>query len=214
MTTDFCRSLVGGGFSCHFQCTEDTGALLVLGDSATSEEIHPGLAFEKYVRKHYTSWHTFAVEEDLAPKAEDVFIVTSVVKTSKWTVAVFREKGEELDISLSGGFEPYASASISASMSQHLSLSGENHSGPLHRFGKKCDSSEKEPARDQCVFLSGYKPPRRINIPLMLRAAADHDRDSGSPPPESPDALVHSEIDTKESGVYLCELSDTPFVCL
>lgn len=191
----------------------------MLNDYATSEDVHQGHVFETYIRKHHENWCSFARNHcGLSLRPEEIMLVKGCVKTTEWAVAAFLDKGTSHEISFQAGVEPYARAGFSVSVSSHVSVSVEYRSGPTHHDTHGSTSSQSSsfvrPAvGDQCIFVAAYKLKRRRLGPVKIVAAADHNRDHGSP--SSDDDMV--DISMSESASDdddVCVHPQPPVVCI
>ncbi|KAI0937984.1 hypothetical protein AcV7_003303 [Taiwanofungus camphoratus] len=173
----------GGGAGFHFECTDDQGAILVLKDSATREEMHPSRKMKNYMFKNIQSWHSFAVDKlDVEIELEGIMFVRGWVKTTEWAVAAVLHEGRSAKVSFNGDFGLPAEASFEFSASQEVSASYAHRSGPPRKKKEKGEKSkakknslDAEPYKaDQCVFLHYYKlKKRRFFGPKRLEAAAE-----------------------------------------
>lgn len=100
-----CRDGVGVG--CHFICTRNEGALLVLREPASREICLQLYKMKKHMALNIETWHGFARDVlNLDLKLEHIIFVTGVVKTTDCSVlAITRaDEGSSAKVSFNGDF--------------------------------------------------------------------------------------------------------------
>lgn len=190
-------SVAEAGVTYHFTCNEDQGALLLLKDHATTQEIHPSSPhFIEYMRKHYLDWCRFAREKrGLALEPEELVFVRGWVKTTEWAVAAFLDRGCEQELSFEAEAGSFAKAKFSIATSHQQSTSVMHRTGP-HR-ADECMRTVP-PKQDQCVFLSYFKL-KRYPLFGVVKIAANSEPKDDIPPRTPPgdgspaDALLIQE---------------------
>ncbi|TBU28366.1 hypothetical protein BD311DRAFT_663481 [Dichomitus squalens] len=76
--------------SLSFECSTDTGALLLLGPPAMKCALSQRRHIMNYLREHVDAWHTHAAENlGLGVRLEELMFVSGTTKTDKWACAVF-----------------------------------------------------------------------------------------------------------------------------
>lgn len=184
---------LGAGY--RFSCNAEQGALLLLKDHATAQQIHPSSPhFINYMRKNYQNWCKFARDtRGLALEPEQLVLVRGWVKTTEWAVAAFLHGGSEQELSFQAEAGSFAKAKFSVAVSQNHSSSVLHRSGP--RRAATCDEGEvSPPPQDQCVFLSYFKLKRSPLFKLRMKivAAAEPKDDRQHTPPA--DGEPHDEL--------------------
>ncbi|KAJ6561702.1 hypothetical protein B0H19DRAFT_943391, partial [Mycena capillaripes] len=71
---------VGSSITCRFQSKE--GAILVLPQGASRQDLLPLESFCTHVKKHSARWYLYT--RDYVPSAGSLFVVTGCDKTSSW----------------------------------------------------------------------------------------------------------------------------------
>ncbi|KAH9933270.1 hypothetical protein B0H21DRAFT_699524, partial [Amylocystis lapponica] len=183
----------------HFRCTDEQGALLIMKEPATREELAPTRKMANYMRQNFQNWHTFATEAcDLDIQREDIIFVRGWVKTAEWAVAAFVYEGRAAQLTFNGDFAAGANAAFTLAMDTDVTVFPEYNMGPRGMFQqgrgfslRGTASSDADAAEDQlheqCVFLHYYKMRIRLFWPRVMKAAAgplhpprdhdDHDAD-------------------------------------
>ncbi|KZT00242.1 uncharacterized protein LAESUDRAFT_764782 [Laetiporus sulphureus 93-53] len=171
------------GFEC--ECTDDRGALLVVGSPVVREELHRSVSMGPYMKKNMNRWVSFAQTQlDLDITEDEIVWVCGHVKTSQWAVGAYLHQSKGAKISFSGDLGLPASASFSVHTSETALPSYEHRSGPKKRrtlteVGKsqqtshgptrntdregsrrhRCKAPDDKP--DQCIFIHFIKMKRR-----------------------------------------------------
>ncbi|KAF8575467.1 hypothetical protein K439DRAFT_1369932, partial [Ramaria rubella] len=85
---------IGGSVS--FQCSRQSGAVLIPGDDADRQDALRKLSFFNYIRQYHGSWLVFANESrERGIDLNDLVLVTGCDRTSAWAVAAFSDKSNE-----------------------------------------------------------------------------------------------------------------------
>ncbi|KAH9949139.1 WD40 repeat-like protein [Amylocystis lapponica] len=192
--------LGGGGAGLQFQCTDEQGALLVMKEPATREELHPSRRMANYMRQNHQSWYTFATEVcDLDIEREDIIFVRGWVKTAEWAVAAFVHEGRAAQLTFSGDFTAGANASFTLATATNVTVLPEVSAGPrgMVQQGRRASlritgppdlDAAQDQLHEQCVFLHYYKMKMRFFWPRVMKAAAG--------PHELPSSGDHDYNDT------------------
>ncbi|KAJ7614150.1 hypothetical protein FB45DRAFT_1111275, partial [Roridomyces roridus] len=86
------------GSSLSFTIQSKQGAILVLPEGATRENLLPVEAFRAHVRKSSAQWYNFA--RDRLPMSGSLFVVTGCDKTASWGIATVSETRGTIGFSL------------------------------------------------------------------------------------------------------------------
>ena len=156
----------------RYQCTESSGAILLLKRAGHFEFLDCRLHIKSYMLEHFSRWYDFANSSlGIGLQDKEILFVSGFIKTGNWAEAAFRNRGSNGELSISGGFLPLASVSgeFSASMSRCDSPALFYRSGPA-RSGQE----GTEENADQCIFLHYYKMKRSLLWPDIRAAAGPH----------------------------------------
>ncbi|KAJ6561708.1 hypothetical protein B0H19DRAFT_1233619 [Mycena capillaripes] len=82
VVTPLFPTTVGSSITFTFQSKE--GAILVLPEGASRQNLLPVETFRAYARKCSTQWYTFT--QDCLPSTESLFVVTGCDKTTSWAI--------------------------------------------------------------------------------------------------------------------------------
>ncbi|KZT00235.1 uncharacterized protein LAESUDRAFT_666522 [Laetiporus sulphureus 93-53] len=197
------KSSVGGqtegtGAGSTFECTEDNGAILVLGAPAIRHRLRHGRRIKTYIRTHLRNWHTFAVKRlDLDLSEDDIIFVSGWVKTTAWSLAAFAGDAKNARITFSADGDGVAGGCWQINEARDANWAFEYHSGPPsdgvrkneeRRINKAAAKNENDDGhrrgkQDQCVFLHYYKLKKRFLCIKSMKAMAE----PRSPSPGSDD---------------------------
>ena len=172
------------------------GACLFLKDRAVEDKILESCqSFRKYAAEHEPNWSEFFKSIQYNHKVSGIVLVTGVVKTSGWGIAVFAGGTSEQTITFSAPVGAFASTGggISFQNIEHPQMTlREGPSAPPARLAdsRKPDvvqAPNTPPPLDQTIFLRYVKIKYRVFGLLKTIVAAGSKRDdgrSGSPEPE------------------------------
>ena len=174
--------------------SEHEGACLFLKDRAVEDKILESCqSFRKYAAEHEPNWSEFFKSIQRNHKVSGIVLVTGVVKTSGWGIAVFAGGTSEQTITFSAPVGAFASTGggISFQNIEHPQMTlREGPSMPPVRLGDRRNPTQalNNPApQDQTIFLRYVKIKYRVFGLLKTIVAAGSKRDdgrSGSPEPE------------------------------
>lgn len=124
-----CRHGVGVG--CHFKCTDDQGALLVIKESASREILQSVRRMQNHMAKNIQSWLDFASDVlELDMKLEHIALVIGFVKTTEWAVSAVTREGKSAKVSFNGDFGIPVQVSFTGTTTQTRSANWISRSGP------------------------------------------------------------------------------------
>ena len=169
---------IAGGI--RYQCTADSGALLLLRDPADRTELNCKLHIRQYIVKNIESWKAFANDHlGIGLLEKDILFVSGFTKTTVWAATSFSDHSASGELSISGGPFSSIACNFRVSISNGTTTSISSRVGPANRLGSQrgSDSEPDSPAelpRDQCIFLNFYRSKRRMaRWPTSLRGGAD-----------------------------------------
>jgi hypothetical protein len=136
---------VGIGAGINFSCSCEKGAILVLPDGASREDLRRLVKFRHAAEQNAVAWYEYARHCGLEP--ESLYLITGCVKTNSWGVASIYNASREHGASLT-----FTASSI-AEMSASYNYSWETYSPADVRCGPKPPSK----VHNQCAFLRGFK---------------------------------------------------------
>ncbi|KAH9952622.1 hypothetical protein BC827DRAFT_240636 [Russula dissimulans] len=134
------------------------GALLHLPHDGQHLDVIRTKVFEDYIRDNVVTWFNWAQKKGLGvERMEDLILVSGCSLVTSWAAAVFVDHGEiSLAIhSLKGGGE---------------NISWGNIRGTVVHQNSRFDPN---PARDQCVFVRGFRAKRVFFPTRRIRAATE-----------------------------------------
>ncbi|KAH9919634.1 uncharacterized protein B0H18DRAFT_1195455 [Fomitopsis serialis] len=163
-----------------FECTDQQGAVLVLGSPAELQEVLHTKCMTTYMRKHIDNWVAFAESMGLDLPEDRIMFVKGWVKTTHWALAAFREKGENGRCYVHGGLGPMGSASLGVTISRSTQHVAEARCGPApasseasgNASGRREGVDQTKP-KNQCVLLHYFKCRRRWRAPKIIQAAGE-----------------------------------------
>ncbi|KAI0749240.1 hypothetical protein C8Q80DRAFT_1218489 [Daedaleopsis nitida] len=170
----------------RYQCSESSGAILLLRRPGNFEFLDCRLRIKAYMLEHFSRWYEFANSTlGIGLQDKEILFVSGFIKTADWAEAAFHSKGTSGELSITGGFQPIApvSAGFSVSMLRCESPALFYRSGPTRALAPattSSSSSQNGPASttetfDQCVFLHYYKMKSRRLWPTIRAAAEPQD---------------------------------------
>ncbi|TBU25438.1 hypothetical protein BD311DRAFT_669637 [Dichomitus squalens] len=182
-----------------FECSDDSGAMLVLHPSAVSKDIKSRKHVVAYIQSHFPEWMEFANGRfGLVLKDEQLMFVCGTTKTSRWAVAAFHgsycKKQGSISANLSSTFAfdfslAIANVQLPAAFYRvgppqngtHSSIPGRAMSDVTRDISwTQRDALNNDPLShkfDQCIFIHYFKAKRRTFLPLqVLRAGAGPDQ--------------------------------------
>ncbi|RPD72326.1 hypothetical protein L226DRAFT_546923 [Lentinus tigrinus ALCF2SS1-7] len=179
----------------RYQCSEESGALLMLKQPGHKTSLDCGMHIRRYMRAHLTNWCDFANGGHLGIglQEKDLIFVSGFVKTSVWATAAFQNNCSSGELLVTGGcFVPSASGEFRVSMSKGTIGSVFSNTGPRGRLSTLQAGSEAPTDSDQCIFLQYYKvKSRKLRLPAVMRAAAGpHEMEYGPDDDDSCDRPV------------------------
>ena len=168
--------------------SEHEGACLFLKDRAVEDKILESCqSFRKYAAEHEPNWSEFFKSIQYNHKVSGIVLVTGVVKTSGWGIAVFAGGTSEQTITFSAPVGAFASTGggISFQNIEHPQMTlREGPSIPPVRLTKKqnpdvVQAPNTPPPRDQTIFLRYVKIRYRFFRLLRQVVAASEMHDDG-----------------------------------
>lgn len=194
----------------RYECTEESGALLMLKQPAHKTYLDCKMYIRKYMRTHISDWCAFANDYyGIGLEEKDIIFVSGTTKTSVWAEAAFHNSSSKGELVIAGGcFVPSVSGEFRASISRSTDASVFSRAGPYDRISKwKGDDQAAVEKYDQSIFINYYKMKNRLwRRPAVMRAAAgphdmptcDDDDEFSQGSSESQEAL--SDDDSDEDG--------------
>ncbi|TFK83320.1 hypothetical protein K466DRAFT_498709 [Polyporus arcularius HHB13444] len=160
----------------RYQCSETSGALLMLKQSAHKTYIDCRMHIQKYVRAHMSNWLDFANGLlGIGLEEKDVIFISGHTKTSIWAETAFDQRSSGGELIIAGGcFVPSASGEFRVSMSHCAAAMVHAREGPLDRVTAwKAEGEEPVEKYDQSIFINYYKmKSRRFRSPTVMQGAA------------------------------------------
>ncbi|KAI0742978.1 hypothetical protein C8Q80DRAFT_1259448 [Daedaleopsis nitida] len=213
------------GAALRYQCSDDSGALLLLKRPGNTTYLDCDLHIKRYMRTHIQRWYEFAIDYlGIELEEQDIIFVSGFTKTAVWAEAAFANGSSRAELTISGGcFVPAVSGEFSVSMSRCVDASVFSRAGPHERVSNWKDNLATED--DQTIFLNFHKAKRRRFLgPTVLRAAAgphdlqsDRDNDYRSECPVytpqsscEEEGLKHATVRYTLAHVYRALLSRVP----
>ena len=194
---------VGVGGKIKLASSKQEGACLFLKDRAEEDKVLESCeSFRRYAIEHEPSWSDFLKSIQYNYKASGIILITGVVTTTAWGIAVFAGGTSEQTITFSAPVGAFASTGggISFQNIEHPQMTlREGPSIPPVRITDPPDSdaaqaqsvvvqaSKTLPPLDQTIFLRYVKIKYRVFGLLKTIVAAGSKRDDGhssSPEPE------------------------------
>jgi len=177
----------GAHFS--FELSGKRGAALVTKYQTYREDTLLESAFERYTKRHYESWVTFARDKQYGDNVQPV-LVSGFDMTKDFAMVAYSNESTSLESDLTIAVPMLGSASASlwgtwhTRGSAHTNYGPQECSPPLSMQDTDSHPSEFTGLRDQynqCVFLRYYAMRSRMRMfPRVIRAAAGpHDLGSG-----------------------------------
>ena len=181
--------------------SKQEGACLFLKDRAEEDKVLESCeSFRKYAIEHEPTWSEFFKTLQYNYKVSGIILITGVVTTTGWGIAVFAGNTSEQIINFSAPVGAFAStgAGISFQNIQHPQMTvREGPSMPPRRLGSQphlVKSPDGSIPRDQTIFLRYVKIKYRVfglfrNIVAAGARSDDEPRDSPGPelePSEEP----------------------------
>ncbi|KAI0787285.1 hypothetical protein C8Q74DRAFT_1196659 [Fomes fomentarius] len=168
----------------RYQCSESSGAVLLLRRPAHYEFLDSRLRIKTYMLENFSRWLEFANSTlGIGLQDKEILFVSGYIKTADWAEAAFHSRGSSGELSITGGFSP-VSGEFSVSMLRCDSPALFYRSGPTRSPGQPplpSDGSIANETFDQCAFLHYYKMKNRRLWPTIRAAAEPQDlpRDPG-----------------------------------
>jgi len=181
----------GANFS--FELTGNRGAALVTRYPTYGEDSLLESAFERYTKRHYDSWVTFARHKQYGDDVRPV-LVSGFDMTRDFAMVAYFNEGASLESDLTIAVPMVASASASLWGTWRTRCSPHTNCGPQQRGPSPNREAIDFPSRsvdagsipnecNQCVFVRYYTMRSRKRIPMfpkVIRAGAGpHDPGSG-----------------------------------
>ena len=194
-TSDVSSRVLEPGSAISFRLTGGQGAALVTKHEIFREDIERAGTFEKYAKKHYTSWVDFARE---AGHGDDInpVLVTGVDRTKEFAMMSYSNDGDDMASEFTISLPQVASASawgIWRTAGFVFTNRGPRLSCPPSSTQTDNNAETVSDWYDQCVFVRYYTVRKRLGIPKVIKAGAGpHDlgtgsrEDRGSPKIETP----------------------------
>lgn len=194
----------------NFECTDEAGALLVLGSSGRTQDVLSRQRIINYMEAHFDRWLEFAnARLGLGLKEDQIMFVSGTTKTSRWGVAAFRGATREKRGTVVGNLGPLAAVDFSFSLSDAQLSSTHYRAGPTERppcCVSTCGAGHQQEEYDQCVFIHYYKRKRRKwPLPSVIKAAADPGDLPGGPDADFSDES-YMDVDHREVPSMDCDL--------
>ncbi|KAI0659505.1 hypothetical protein C8Q70DRAFT_1044986 [Cubamyces menziesii] len=163
----------------EFECTEDAGALLVLGPKRIIDYMHANL----------DRWLEFANDRlGIGLKENQIILVSGTTKTNVWAVAAFAGKRRSKSGSIAGNLGSVGAVDFSLAIYDAQLSTSHHRAGPSARMPViHADRPEATPDNeyDQCIFIHYYKAKRKRRfIPFFMQA--------GGGPHELPNSTTES----------------------
>ena len=166
-TSDLSFRMLESGSTISFRLTGRRGAALVTRHETYSENIQRHGTFEKYAKKHYASWVTFACETGHGDDIKPV-LVTGVDRTRDFAMISYSNSDDDMS----------SEFTISAPEEVFTSTWGTWHTtgfvftncGPQLSGDNNTESDSD--LYDQCVFVRYYTVRKRLGIPRVIKAGA------------------------------------------
>ena len=166
--------------------SEHEGAFLLLKDRVVEEKVLESCqSFRKYAAEHEPNWSEFFKSIQRNHKVSGIVLVTGVVKTSGWGIAVFAGGTSEQTITFSAPVGAFASTGggISFQNIEHPQMTlREGPSMPPVRLGDRRNLTQalNNPVpQDQTIFLRYVKIKYRVFGLLKTIVAAGEKHDGG-----------------------------------
>ncbi|KAI0750127.1 hypothetical protein C8Q80DRAFT_1269887 [Daedaleopsis nitida] len=192
----------------RFQCSEETGALLMLKQPAHKTYLNCAVHIRQYIRNHLSSWCDFANQiRGIGLQEKDIIFISGHTKTSVWAEAAFHHSNSNGELVIGGScFVPSVSGEFRVSMSRCTDATVFSRYGPRELVSSWSDDPTALPCMPKCqqsIFVNYYKMKTR-RWPLrhtVIRAAAgphelpddDEDDDPSTGTPESWRPVVSSD---------------------
>ncbi|EEB96380.1 hypothetical protein MPER_04496, partial [Moniliophthora perniciosa FA553] len=147
------------GYGFQFDVNSTEGAILILPEGGTREDILNEDAFDDYAAKNAVSWYSH-VNGTLGRRlgGNSLILVTGVDKTVAWGAASFCHAAKGT-VCMSMG----PNAHTQSKYWFHSVSCATAHSGPLRNNLKETERSEDE-IPDQCVFMRGIRASVRFPV--------------------------------------------------
>jgi hypothetical protein len=174
------------------------------------------LAFQKYTKRHYPSWVTYARDKNIGDDVKPV-LVSGFDMTKDFEMVAYSEDGSSLRADLSIAAPAVASASASLWDTRRIRCSPHTNQGPwldtplpdgrtIELPSSQSAGAQKIPNDfNQCVFIRYYTMRWRIPLrlfPKVIRAGAGpHDLGSGDNEGDTfPELTVYSGAEPMATG--------------
>ncbi|KAF7370322.1 Tkl tkl-ccin protein kinase [Mycena sanguinolenta] len=146
------------GSSVTFNFHSKDGAILVLPQGASRQNLLPLETFRAHVRKHSAQWYTFA--RDFLPSTGSLFVVTGCDKTTSWGLATASAASGSVGISLKFTVVGLVESTLEPR------YQWKNFGSAMVRTSR---TNWPPGTENQCIFIRGFWVPRRI--PFLTSAA-------------------------------------------
>ena len=179
----------GGSFS--YELAGDSGAALVTSHQSYREDALMESKLEKYTKRHYESWVTFARQKEYGDDVQPV-LVSGFDMTKDFAMAAYSNVGTSLKSDLNVGVPMVASGSAAFWGKWYTRHSPHTNYGPQKStpipperaitFSSQLEETPVIPSdHNQCVFVRYYTMRMRLRLfPKVIRAGAGpHDLGSG-----------------------------------
>ncbi|KAK7008233.1 hypothetical protein R3P38DRAFT_1610806 [Favolaschia claudopus] len=144
---------LGSSLTLKFESTE--GALLVLPDGASRQNLLPMKSFRAYVQDNASQWYRFA--SDWLPSSDSLFVVTGCDKAASWAIATASATTATIGISLKLSVVGLTEGTLAPK------YQWKDFGSATVRTSQPCDNSSA--MENQCIFIRGFIVPR--SIPLV-----------------------------------------------
>ncbi|EIW56314.1 uncharacterized protein TRAVEDRAFT_128116 [Trametes versicolor FP-101664 SS1] len=202
------------GGSLKFDCSENTGAFLLLERPAIALVLPAKDRIVRYMRDNFDRWLEFAnADNGLSLRPEEIYFVHGTVKTSKWAAGAFHGNCRNREGSLKAQLMEVGNFDLSISVSTEDYTRMEYNYGPTGRdlsgaaFVAAPSSNTNIDAVgarkcDQCIFFNYFKAKKRLFIgpKYMVAAAGPHEL----PPPDRDD-FASSDAVLADGGPWFDE---------
>lgn len=187
--------VIPAGVGFRFSCANQLGAVLVLKQQASREDLFDGKHFRSYILKNVDSWYEFADSLGFIVPEGDIFMVRGCDKTAEWALAAFENRSGEAEMFFNGAYMNVAGARVAVKGSWGHFSSGKHRSGPLsgpnpttlNAAGFSQSANDPDSLFNQPVFLRTWRAGRRrFMLPRSIKAAAEPQEDAQKPERRAP----------------------------
>ncbi|RPD68418.1 hypothetical protein L226DRAFT_548538 [Lentinus tigrinus ALCF2SS1-7] len=180
----------------RYQCSETSGALLMLKKPAHRTYIDCSIHIKKYFRTHISSWLDFANGPlGIGLEEKDIVFVSGHTKTSVWAEAAFDQRSSGGELVIAGGCAvPSVGGEFRVSMSHDAAAMVHAREGPADRVAAWRGGVESVEKDDQSIFINYYKMKTRFFRSIVVQGAAG--------PHELPDDYSDDDLGQSDSAAF------------